>query len=448
MRYIDTTIGAAPSLLQLRVGFPESVVFMYSRQPLTVESLGPSAGNLPVSLTVTHVASGRHHTETRWFYRERVEFDLSRIMQLLAPDVDSILSRVDYNEGKTLAEVFTWRLGYKDTDGALYNIRYYPQTDTITAMYGALDQTEIYGEHTQRRLWVNFPQTIALWRNRYNEIAFVTEDAYHMPDIAPGQDVTIGDVYPNITLPPAVMECDLIGTLEAEGDTELLAKLRKGMALRDLGLTWRARVENGSATEQAYRLVTLIPDCSTRGTYLRWLNRRGEVSYWLFVRSQLRTTTTVRESFVRYYPGDPAAPESDSIYTNSRKADYREAREMVLGAVGLSRDEYEDLCDLATSPVVERLVPEIPEEDTELNVAYDGGDSTTTASTAIEAADGAEAQVEGGDATTNVRGSGPYRWQRVTVAAGTFTRNIRRDTPNRQDLEFVIELPERNTVKL
>ena len=135
-------------------------------------------------------------------------------------------------------------------------------------------------------------------------------------------------------------------------------------------------------------------------------------------------------------------------FVNSQKADYSEVREVVLGAVGLSREEYEDLCDLATSPLVERLIP--PQEEVigvnavidgggaaPQDTAYDGGEASADNDTIIDA----EAQVEA-EATVKLL------WQRVNVAAGTFARNIRRNTPSRQDLEFVIELPERNTIKL
>lgn len=434
MRYTFAEINAAPGHPRFRVEYPDPVVFMYSPQVVQVTSVSANAGTQPVLLTVTHVASGRSHTETHRLHNETVRFDIHRIMQLLAPDVDTLLSRLDYEAGARLTEQFTLKLMYKGPDSILYSLYNFDDLTItpIVALYGSLDQGEIYGEHTQRRLWLRFPQTLALWANRHGEQAFITDEAYIYPDAPEGAGSA---------------ECDLVNALEQTGEDELLEKLRRGVPLRNLGLTWRERIENGTSDWQEYRLITLVPDNSWKGTYLRWLNRRGEVSYWLFCNSQLRTTTSVRDTFSRYYEGNPAAP-ADGVYTNERKADYREARELVIGATGLTRDEYEDLCDLAVSPVIERLMLPVPKEDTEPVLVYDGGDSKADADINFQSMAGADTTIEGGEASTGVRIRGPYVWQRVTIAPGTFTRNIRRDTPNLQDLEFIIELPERNTIKL
>ena len=83
-----TTTG--PSRLQLTVRHPNSVAFMYSPQPLIVASNG-NAGALAVTAKLTHMESGRTHTETRAFYDGAVRFDLSRIMQLLQNDLRKLL---------------------------------------------------------------------------------------------------------------------------------------------------------------------------------------------------------------------------------------------------------------------------------------------------------------------------------------------------------------------
>lgn len=423
-----TLTTAGPSRLQLTVRYPNSIAFMYSPQPLTVASYG-SAGSLAVMAKLTHTGSGRSYTEERAFYGGVVRFDLSRIMQLLAPDIDQLFQRLDYDTGQTLTEAFSLLVTYQDTDGTTYTIL---DINDITAMYGALDQGEIYGEHTQRRLWRNFPQTFNLWRDALGEVAFVLEDAY---------------VYPDVQGTGPCYECDLVGTMEAVGDAEGLAQIHPGRAMRNVGLTWKARVEMGAETPEEFRTVTLVPDDCKEGTYLRWLNRRGEVSYWLFKNSQIRVTSAVNNNFERYYEDDPSEPVA-GIYNNSRKSDYREARELVIGAVGLSRDEYDDLCDLATSPLVERLMPGVPEEDTEVDIVYDGGHARTDSDIIIQSGVDQETLVDAGDAKTGRSAAAPYVWQRVSVAAGTYARNIKRSTPNRQELEFIIELPERNTIQL
>ena len=419
-----TTSG--PSQLRLDVGFPNNVAFMYSPQIIRITG---GVDSLKVTVKLTHMASGRTHSETRAFYAGAVRFDTSRIMQLLAPDVDTLFQRLDYENGPSLGEYFSLLITYQDTDGYNYEIL---EREDIVALYGALDQGEIYGEHTQRRLWLNFPQTFNLWKDALGEAAFVLEDAY---------------VYPDTTGNTQCHECDLVGTMQALGDTAGLAKIIPGRPMRNVGLTWKTRIERGAEIPEEFRTVTLVPDDSKDGTYLRWLNRRGEVSYWLFKNSQIRVTSAIDNNFERFYEDDPSTPVANA-YSNSQKTDYREARELVLGACGLSYDEFEDLCDLATSPLVERLLPNVAEEDTEVDIVYDGGNAKTKSDVIVESGANQDTEIEGGNARTGRLAASQYVWQRVNVAAGSYNRSIKRNTPNRQELEFVIELPERNTIKL
>ena len=410
----------------LTIDYPNRVAFMYSPQLVRVTGSAPASAK--VTVTLTNMGSGRRHTETRAFHDGAVRFDISRIMQLLAPDVDNLFKRLDYDTGESLTEAFSLLVSYENGQETTQILN----VNDITGMYGALDQGEIYGEHTQRRLWRNFPQTFNLWADASGESAFVLEDAY---------------VYPYVTGDGPCHECDLVGTMKALGYTEGLEKILPGRPMHNVGLTWRSRIEQGMESPEVFRLVTLVPDDSKDGTYLRWLNRRGEASYWLFKNSQIRVTSAINNNFQRYYEGDPTTP-LDGSYDNSLKVDYREARELIVGAVGLSRDEYDDLCDLATSPLVERLMSSVADEDTKVSLVYDGGDAKTKSEVIVESGANQDSEIDGGNARTGQIAASPYIWQRVNVAAGSYSRNIKRNTPNRQELEFVIELPERNTIKL
>ena len=415
----------------VRIDYPNSIAFMYSRQPVIVTFPGGASDVESVTATVTCKSTGRTYSESRTPYDSRADFDISRIMQLLAPDVDLLFQRLDHNAGRSLSEAFTLSVSYRATNG---NVQGIITEAGITAMYGALDAGEIYGAHNQRRLWVNFPQTFNLWTDEQGDTAFVLSDAYIYPD-------TVGA--------GPCWECDLIGAMLDAGDLENFRKMLPGRTLHNIGLTWRTRIEKGVEVPEEFRTVTLVPDYSKPGdgTYLRWLNRRGEVSYCLFKNSELRVTSAVDNNFSKYYEGDPTVPVSGA-YTNSQKADYREARELILGAAGLSFDEFEDVCDLATSPLIERLMPDVPEEDTDVQVVYDGGTAGTDSGVVVDSEAGDEMAVYGGKAAPDRLEAAQYVWQRVTVAAGSYSRNIRRRTPNGQDVEIVIELPERNTIKL
>lgn len=424
-------ITQGPSQLGLNVSYPNSVAFMYSPQPVRVECTSGDAASLKVKVTVVHDVTGRSYEESRAFHDGIVSFSIERIMQLLAPDVDLLFQRIDHNAGKSLSEAFSLYVAYEDIDGITYPIL--SQPNSITALYGALDAGEIYGEHSQRRLWVNFPQTFNLWEDAMGDTAFVLDDAY---------------IYPDTNGAGPCYECDLVGAMLETGDLEEFKRMLPEHPQRNIGLTWRTRIERGKEVPEEFRTVTLVPDFSKpgEGTYLRWLNRRGEVSYALFKNSQIRTTSSISNTFSRYYDGDPSEPQSGA-YTNERKAEYREVREMVIGATGLSYDEYMDICDLATSPLVERLMPDVPEEDTQVDVIYDGGQADAASKVVVDTAEAAY-EIEAGGAAPDRLEASQYIWQRVNVAAGTFARNIKRTTPSRQDLEIIIELPERNTIKL
>lgn len=418
-------ITEGPSALELDISYLNSVAFMYSPQLIRITG---GVDPLQVTVKVTHMDSGRSYSETRVFHNGAVRFDISRHMQLLAPDIDTLFQRLDTETGPSLGEYFAFRITYRDTDGWDYDIL---EREDILAMYGTLDQGETYGGSTQRRLWLNFPQTFNLWESNGGEAAFVFDDAYIHPD-------TTGNGYCH--------ECDLVATLLELKDSSGFAKILS-RPMSTIGLTLRKRIEQGKETAAEQRALTLVPDESKDGTYLRWLNRRGEVSYWLFRNSQLRVTSAVDNSFTRFYEDDPAVPVAHA-YNNSQKSDYREARELVLGACGLSREEFEDLCDLATSPLVERLLPTVAvEEDAGVGI-YDGGRSQTVHDLLVEGEANAETEIEGSSPGSNRVEPSQYLWQRVNVAPGSYSRSIRRDTPNRQDLEFVIELPERNRVKI
>lgn len=423
-----TTVTVEGNTLQ--IDYPNSIAFFYSRQPVIVTAPIGAGSLTGVEVTVS-TSTGESHTERRAFHNDRAEFDISRTMQLLATEVDNVLRRIDLRPGATLTNKYTITFRATTASGVTSDLL----EAEVIGMYGALDQGEIYGEHTQRRLWVNFPQTFNLWKDKEGKIAFMTDSAIIEPETAAGTSCS---------------ECDFVAALEALGETQLLQSLRNGAPLRNLGLTWVSRIEDGQETEETLRTLTLVPDNRQRceGTYLRWINRRGELSYFLFTNSKLRVTSAVSDSFTRYYEGDPSALVR-SGFMNPQKACYREGREMVLGATGLSLDEFEDLCDLATSPVIERLMPEIASNDTPTDYLFAGGDATDSeALIDVDAEATGDTEIVPGGAQIASAHTSVNKWQRVNIVAGTFERNIRRSTPSSQDLEIIIELPERNTIKL
>ena len=370
----------------LEVILPDTPVFLYSPQALTVRNVGQTSGASQVRLTLTGAQGS--HTETRTMYNDVASFEMSRVMQLVTPDIDDIPARLADN-GSLYDEV-TFDLDFiaGDTGESFVPIT---GIDGLSCfcLHGALDQLETYGDNEPRRMWLNCPQTFNLWRTPGDEDAFVS----------------VKGIEASVAFPQECAEVDLRiirEQLELAG-ADLDKIFIPGIPV-DMDLSLRNRVAEGQVSARGRRVFTVTPDDSkpADGVYLRWLDRRGEMGYWLLTGSEIEYTASADQSFSRYYDGNPAAPRSGS-YINGQKADFREARTMALSATGLSPEEYDYLCGLATSPLVERLVgPEGTEE----------------------------------------------QWQRVNIAPSTHSRSIRRRTPRLYDFEVAIELPERNTVKL
>lgn len=405
------------------VEYPNAIAFMYSRQPVIVQS--GSSGSYETTLIVTcETNGGASYTEKRRMLNGRAEFDISRIMQTLARNVDGVLQRVDYEGGSALAEVFS--LTVKVANNTVLTLE-----NGIQALYGALDAGEVYGTKSTRRLFLNYPQTINMWKdvlgNFQAQVAGVTVVPPYADDAA-----LCREVCPQGFLGDAVLTA-LKGGQTVTGWT-----------------SWLYRLQEGNQSAQQTRDITLIPDDSPRGlgVYLRWLNRRGEVSYWRFDKTQLETAGAVAESFRRFYEGDPAAPV-DQVFRNEDKRNYEEQRRLGITTTGLSEEEFDDLCTLLTSPVVEMLYT--AEEYTGLGLVVNGGTASTVGDSSVDGQD-AEAELtslDGGSAEeTQLYYSAEDRWIRVNIDGGTQGRNTRRNTPRLHDFEATLTLNHRNTARL
>lgn len=355
------------------VDYPNAVAFMYSRQPVIVRCSLPD--DTPVTATVTCESNGgTTYTETRKLKGGRAEFDISRIMQVLAEDTDVILGRL-LNASPSLAELFSLEV-------QVGGVTVLTALGGIQAMHGALDAGETYGGPTSRRLFLNYPQTICMWQEPHGRFEFELDGNWCQPEFVEGGT-----------------RCREVNIVAALPDS-VVAALPKGRAVSGT-TTWYNGIEEGQAAMQPTRDVTFYPDSTPRGrgAYLRWLNRRGEVSYWLFEKAELETISAVNETFERYYEGDPGEPVGQT-FMNPEKRNYAEAQRQTIAASRLTSEEFDDLCSLLVSPVVELL------DDTK------------------------------------------DRWHRVNVEPGSITKKNKRLTPKVYNFDAVITLATRNVVRL
>lgn len=353
-------------------------IYMYSPFPVIVRSLVQTS----VTLTLYNAATGMSHSETRQLRLGKCEFDIARTAQILAPDVDDVF-RMNLSQDEEAAPYTTVKLELSAPDGTVLLTR------TLFCVYGAQDQAEGRFMPQTRRFFVNYPQTLQIWKDSSDEMVV-------------SGDYIDGDFYPNLSLSSAAMvEMDLMLHLGESNGTTLRKALLSGKTA-DIEASCRFGGFD-TLTAQDYYELRLVPDLAPRGTgtFLRWLHRDGTFGYWHFENGAMTTGSGVRSAFRRHIDGNPAEPVSGA-YRNGAKADFSESRQMALGTKCETSEEFDYLCGLVTSPVVERLI-----------------------------------EVNGAD-----------RWQRVNVVPGSYARNMRFDTPSIQPFELAIELPQRNTVSL
>lgn len=355
-------------------------IYMYSPFPVIVQSLVQAS----VTLTLYNAATGMSHSETRKLRLGKCEFDIARTAQILAPDVEYVF-RMNLSQDDEAAPYTTVKLELSAQDGTVL------LTHTLFCMYGAQDQAEGRFMPQTRRFFVNYPQTLQIWKDSSDEM-MVTGDYID------------GDFYPALSLSPIALdmvEMDLMLHLGEQGGQGLRKALMSGKTA-DIDASCRFGGFDTLTAQDYYRL-RLVPDLAPRGTgtFLRWLHRDGTFGYWHFENGAMNTDAALRSAFNRKIKGNPAEAV-DGAYRNSVKADFSEVRRVTVGTRCETSEEFDYLCGLVTSPVVERLI-----------------------------------EVNGAD-----------RWQRVNVVPGSYARNMRFDTPSIQPFELAIELPQRNTVSL
>lgn len=373
------------------LSYISQLAFMFSRVPLLL-AFNRAIGKITV--TVESQDTGESFQETRSAYNNKASFDLSKIMQYLAPDPSSLLH--EERNGLAAYAMFNVSLSIGSTE--VWSMPF-------VGIYGALNANEAYrfngaNNPVNRRLWVNFPQTVQIQRDNDDAFYYQTESGVKL--------------YPDgLDIDERAYENDLMHTIALMSDNvadRLLRQLRAGNAQtvglsNALAISAQAEVVGGNAPFW----LRLHPDLTRRDatgvTYLRWLQRDGSIGYWLFRSGELQTTSEEAASFQRYNANPNVSSYWDDFLHfdgNQLHADYAETRTLNLSAEIRNRDEFEYLCGLLTSPVVDRLV-----------------DSETH---------------EG--------------WERVNIMPSSQGLSLRRDTPFSRTLELAIQLPRRDTIKL
>lgn len=320
--------------------YPNAVVFMHSPQPVIYKTTA-SQGEL-LYLDVFNDA-------TEKFYREKrrcpdpvsqgdevtVEFDISRALQQLSPDIDTLLHGLDYSGCKSLGT----ELGVQLRDSSLHSIHNF----TIWALPGALDAGETYNSNRRVRLYPNWPQTVTVGRPSAG-------GTFGGTTVAKG-----AKSYTASGMTGPTSEAALVQLIRDQSGTSDLNKLLAGI---DPGLQCYETTQEAGWLQYsgwAVRPFTVDTTPMSSGRYfLRWLSRSGGVRYWLFYGGDYKFAASAAISFTRRYTGDPNMPDN-RCYRNEFKANMVAGRTMTLGAPAVTDDEFELLTDLTVSPVVDLL---------------------------------------------------------------------------------------------
>lgn len=360
----------------------DTLAFLYSENPLSIYGSHPEG----FGISVTNLYTNKKYVEHRHFFDMYIRMDLSGIMQQIAQDPTEVLG--------TLFPYVPLRVAIEDDKGEAWF------SYEVTGIYGARNAGESYRfslSPAHRRLWVNYPQTFALFNDANDNQHYELADGFkiYAKDAAPGR---------------MVMEDDLLVSFDAfheEESSEAARSLRAGSPLV-VGLsTKKAFTDDGISREAEglmYRLK-LVPDLTPRNapgrTYLRWLQRDGSFGYWLFHTGEVQVASATRSSFLRHY-----YDRTITFNKNPRQADFTESRVLTLSTTVSNGEEFEYLCGLLTSPVVDRLIT-----------------------------------------VDRITGKGE-RWERVNVLPNTQAYGKKFDTPRNRQIDITLQLPDRDTIQL
>lgn len=381
MRTVTSSINIGGSSYSLTMTYPNATAFIFSPQPIVITG-GPDTMVAEIGVRAT---GGDVMTELRESFGGKVYADISRILQITSgedpEDTYTNYSATESRAGIAVNYDVTIRVSDKNSPGFLVF-----QTFKIVGIFGALDLGEDPGADEERRYWIDWPMTIPASYGVSN-IEFEAGGKTNLVPLSHPQAKGIND----FNLP------DLIS-----GAVQMLPQVQKGATLYAEMLGYMSVTPSGTETTRTKRIT--FRTCrmpADKGVCIRWIGRRGELCHWVFRKGSRLLETSEALSFKRYYDRG-ISYYSRNLGQNSNKVTYTSARGMTLGTANVTDGEFDLLCTLAESPVVEMMT--------------------------------------GGSVNSPT-------WQRVVVSAGSFERSSK-PGQSLQDFAITISLPQRNTLQL
>lgn len=312
-----------------QVTYPEDYIFAHSRHTYVnidrlVNSLGNPLSGETVKMQITDLDANTTYLEYKTLDAlSRASFDIGRFLQVFLDGALDVGEERAYAYDSDLVQQRYIYVGleYK----GYYFFQYYFEVTP-----GADEPTDDWW-YKQRRLrwWYNFPFTFD-FRNLGS--ATVQKDG-GTPTTESLPNISTGMTYSRIRVNPKCL---------AASASTLLVSSSAGMAFHD-----------GSLSGAADNTVLLVGDgCepSDSTVYLRWLNRHGETSYWLFHRYGIERRAKAAD-YRRAYVKDYMSPFG--IIDNSLIRNMTIEREVKCYTDALDGTDYETVRQIFASPFID-----------------------------------------------------------------------------------------------
>ena len=328
-----------------QVTYPEVYIFAHSRHTyVDIDELRdadyvPNAGGT-VTMQITDNTTSRQYTEFRRLDEKgKATFDISRFLQIFMDGTLGEDTEFDYTEDSKLVTTHSVTVALKYGGVTFW-------TTDFEVVNGADEPTDNWW-NGQRRLhwWCKYPFTFD-YRN-LNEASITIN----------GGTTTVGN------LPQDISDTNTFGRIRINPNSLIpdSPSVPVGYTVNTLKVHSMAGMGfvNGSFSGAKANTVILIGhQCSPneKDIYLRWLNRHGEMSYWLFNRHSIQRKPKATDSQRAYVKDERFG--ATGVIDNSILRTLTLERELKCFTDALDGIDYEIVRQLFTSPVVDLFLPE------------------------------------------------------------------------------------------
>lgn len=310
----------------LTVYSPENYAYIFTPAIVRVESSKVEEGSIAV--TITSADTGAAYTETREFSKSdnTAIFDVSRLMQIAFGDAP----KMKYDDILGVSD-FAKRLGIKivhhNSSGSTNLVN-----DTILGIWGVAFVDDSTKSNITRRWFWHYPFTVDFLSDKAQRFFIVNINADEFTSSPRSSD-------------PFRMHS--VGLREINDGGNELSK----SAAVYVSSTNAIAIDKGIA-QTTMQVYTIKPDASTDGVFLRWIDAKGRVCYYL-LKEIGKTTEVGATSWVRHDIMQTDIYDNMVNYAMNERRSYSSVTTRNLGVRMVDKDTFDFLLGLTTSPIVE-----------------------------------------------------------------------------------------------